>query len=129
MSFEKLAIFGILIFGFMALTQAYRTVHEAKKMSRRRGRKRPRRQVSAEPVAMEIAVSLVKETVAKFPSQQADAEKTGMLPKKLEHELKLTREHYLERVSPRFKGLFYAAIDEVVFKKDTAAKSKSEPAQ
>ena len=117
MSFEKLAIFGILIFGFMALTQAYRTVHEAKKLARRRGRKRPRRQVSAEPVAMEIAVGLVSEAAAKHPSLRDDAEKSGVLPKKLEHELKLSRDHYLERVSPRFKGLFYAAIDEVIFKK------------
>lgn len=117
MSFEKLAIFGILIFGFMALVQGLRTVHEAKRQARRKGRKRPRRQVSAEPVAMEIAEGLISEAAAKHPALRDEAEKSGVLPKKLEHELNLARQHYNERVSPRFKGLFYAAIDKVVFRK------------
>ncbi|MBN2529894.1 MAG: hypothetical protein JXR76_26120 [Deltaproteobacteria bacterium] len=117
MNFEKLAIFGILIFGFMALTQLLRTVHQAKKQARRRGSKRPRRQVSAEPVAMEIATALVEEAAKKHPALWDDATRSGVLPKKLEHDLALAREHFNHRVSPRFKGLYYAAIDKVIFKK------------
>jgi hypothetical protein len=122
MSSEKLAIFGILIFGFMALTQALRTVHEAKKLSRKRGRKRPRRQVSAEPVAMQIAESLVQEAAQKYPELSDEAVRSGEIPKKLERELRIARDHYLERVSPRFKGLYYTAIDKVILKKTVKEK-------
>lgn len=117
MSFEKLAIFGILVFGFMALAQGLRTVREAQKMSRRAGAKRPRRQVSSEPVAEEIAMSLVGEVAAKYPELCETAAASGVIPKTLEHALTKAREHYSERVSPRFKGLFYTAINAVILKK------------
>ena len=120
MSFEKLALFGVIIFGFMALTQALRTVHEAKRQARRKGRKRPRRQASSEPVALQIAIGLVEEVAAQHTALVAEAHQSGTLPKKLEHDLNLARLHYQERVSPRFKGLFYAAIDDVIFKKNAS---------
>ncbi|MBN2344540.1 MAG: hypothetical protein JXX29_01415 [Deltaproteobacteria bacterium] len=117
MSFEKLAIFGILVFGFMALVQGLRTVREVQKMRRRAGSRRPRRVVSSEPVAEQIAVGLVTEVAKKYPELCVDAKKSGVLPKPLEHALAKAREHYAERVNPKFKGLFYRAINSVILKK------------
>ena len=119
MSIEKLAAFGIMAFIFIVVLQGLRTVRETKKLNKRRLSKRKRRKSSSEPVALDIARSLLDDVAHKYPELVKDAQSTGVIPKKLSKEIDLTLEHYLGRVNSKFRGLFHQQTSEIILGKNT----------
>ena len=118
MTLEKLALMGIVIFAFMALVKMLSSVREAKKSTARRMiSKRPRRQVGSEASARQIADGLVGEVAGRWESEARQAAETGVIPAKLESDLDKAMAHYKERVVPRFRGLFYESINQIILKR------------
>jgi DNA-binding transcriptional LysR family regulator len=117
MNAEKLAIFGIVIFGFMALVQAWRTARQASHMMKRREGGRPRRLISSEPAAAELARALIDEVVKKNPELVLKTKEAGVMDSVLDRQIKTAMNHYLDRVSPKFRGLFHATVSNVIFQR------------
>ena len=117
MNAEKLAIFGIVIFGFMALVQAWRTARQASHMMKQREGGRPRRLISSEPAAAELARALIDEVVEKNPELVLKTKETGVMDGFLDRQIKTAMNHYLDRVNPKFRGLFHMTVSEIIFQR------------
>ncbi len=121
MNIEQLAILGIVIFGFIALMQAFSTVRSIKKVNRkatdRLSSTRYRRPVGSGVSARLIADGLVREIMEKHKALAEEAADTGIIPESLDEILRETHAYYRERVESRHRALFHTAVNELVLNK------------
>lgn len=121
MNIEQLAILGIVVFGFIALMQAFSTVRSIKKANRkttdRLSTSRYRRPVGSGVAARSIADGLVREIMEKHKALAKEAMDTGIIPASLDEILQDTHAYYRERVDARHRALFHAAVNELLLNK------------
>ena len=121
MNIEQLAILGIVVFGFIALMQAFSTVRSIKKSNRkttdRLSTSRYRRPVGSGVAARSIADGLVREIMEKHEALAKEALDTGIIPDSLDEILQDTHAYYRERVEGRHRALFHTAVNELVLNK------------
>ena len=121
MNIEQLAILGIVVFGFIALMQAFSTVRSIKRGNRkttdRASASRYRRPVGSGVAARSIADGLVREIMEKHEALAREALDTGVIPKSLEEILADTHSYFRERVESRHRGLFHTAVNELLLNK------------
>ena len=121
MNIEQLAILGIVIFGFIALMQAFSTVRSIKKVNKkttdRLSTTRYRRPVGSGVAARLIADGLVREIMEKHEALAKEALDTGIIPESLDEILAETHAYYRERVESRHRTLFHIAVNELVLNK------------
>jgi hypothetical protein len=113
----KTALLVFATFGILALIQTFKATHQTKKRAVKYAKKRTRRIINSEPVAKQLAESIVKETAVKHPEAATAAKESEKIPKELEKALEKSMEHFKNRVSPRFKHLFYNAINKIILNK------------
>ena len=121
MNIEQLAILGIVVFGFIALMQAFSTVRSIKKAKRKTADRvatsRYRRPVGSSVAARSIADGLVREIMEKHEALAKEALDTGIIPASLDEILQDTHAYYRERVETRHKALFHTAVNELLLNK------------
>ncbi len=121
MNIEQLAILGIVVFGFIALMQAFSTVRAIRKTKRkntdRLSTTRYRRPVGSSVAARSIADGLVREIMEKHKALAKEALDTGIIPASLDEILADTHAYYRERVETRHKALFHTAVNELLLNK------------
>ncbi len=121
MNIEQLAILGIVVFGFIALMQAFSTVRSIKKTKKknidRLSTTRYRRPVGSAVAARSVADGLVREIMEKHEALAKEALDTGIIPESLDEILRDTHAYYRERVEPRHKALFHIAVNELLLNK------------
>ncbi len=121
MNIEQLAILGIVVFGFIALMQAFSTVRSIKKTNKkttdRLSTSRYRRPVGSGVAARSIADGLVREIMEKHQALAKEAMDTGIIPASLDEILQDTHAYYRERVDARHRALLHSAVNELVLNK------------
>ncbi len=118
MEIEHLAMLGIAIFSFMAITTSYAALRSYKK--ERAFRQKPmrvRRLIGGKESARAVARSIVEETASKHGEEVEASRQAGRPTEALEEALNEARAYYLSRVEPIHKELFTQTVDEIVFKK------------
>ncbi|MDJ0765593.1 MAG: hypothetical protein QNJ97_21605 [Myxococcota bacterium] len=117
MNLEQLAIFGIAVFGFMAIASAFNAVRTIKRIVRRPDNRRFRRRIAGTEAALYAAQSIVGEIAEKHAKEvTASRAQTHRTPK-LKKALDEGEAYFLTRVEPRHRPLFEQVVQELIFKK------------
>jgi hypothetical protein len=124
---EQIAILGVVVFGFIALFHAFNTVRSLRRAAKHRPANRPRRPVYSKDSARAMAQGLVREVAAKKERLVEQARESGVVPAELEAALEESRAYFRERVEPRLRPVFNAAVDEVILGREPAGSSADEP--
>lgn len=117
MNLEQLAILGIVIFAFMALTTTFNAVRSFKQMAKRPDSHRVRRLVGGTESAMVVARSVVNEVVEKNEEAVIKSRELGMPNEELEGILEEAKKYFLGRVETRHRLLFNQAVDEIILER------------
>lgn len=117
MTLEQLALLGIAVFAFMAVTTFFNTVRTIKRMTQGTTRQRARRLIGAPTPAKAVAVAVVEEISGRHPEEVELSRERGQLTETLEKALNEGRAYFLSRVESRHRIMFSEAIDEIVFNK------------
>ncbi len=118
MNLEQLAVLGIVVFAFMALTTAYNAARTIKRMSKRSDLGRFRRLVGSPDSAESVAMSVVGEVAKKHPEEVQTARELEVLTSVLEKALEEAETYYLNRVESRYRVLFSRAVDRIIFERN-----------
>lgn len=116
MNLEQLAIIGIAVFSFMALTTAIGAIRSAKRMGSRSEIRRVRRLVGGTESARAVALSIVDEIAKNHRESVTTLKKTGRLDRELENAIAEARVYFLSRVESRHRTLFSKAVDDIIYK-------------
>ncbi len=115
MNLEQLAILGIIVFAFMAMSTSFNAIRSIKRVnSNRRNLRRVRRLVGSAASARSIADSVIKEVAVKNSLEVQRARDQGRLTPELEEALALAQTYFLGRVESRHRVLFSKAVDEII---------------
>jgi hypothetical protein len=115
---EQVALIGIVLFAAIAALHGFNTVRGIRRAAGQRvAEGRPRRLVSSEPVAREMARSLTREVAAAHEAAAARSREAGRVDPELSAVLERAQAHFRERVEPRLRAVFHQAVDEVILGK------------
>lgn len=123
MEVEHLAMLGIAIFSFMAITALYGAIRSYRReRTAQRKPLRVRRLIGGKESARAVARSIVTETATKLEKELAASRQAGHLTEPLEEALNEARAYYLSRVEPIHRELFTQTVEEIVFEKGNVTK-------
>lgn len=115
MNLEQLAVIGILVFSFMALTTAFSAIRSAKRRGNINELRRVRRLVGSAESAQAIAKSIVQEIAGNHEEAVAHLRKTGELNDALEKAIGDARSYFLSRVESRYRTIFSKTVDDLIY--------------
>ena len=117
MNLEQLAMIGIAVFSFMALTTAFGAIRSARRLGASNQLQRVRRLVGSAESAQAIAESIAREIVENNGQAVETLRQTGRLDPVLEKAIAEARAYFLGRVEPRLRTIFSKTVDDIIYQK------------